>query len=111
TVASDVRSIRVQARAPLAAVEAPPQTPPVADRAAQAAAATAVTLAGARERRGGLRIVSPVEVQVLEGERGLGSTADGPIVTTAGRHELDFINTAVGYRSRLVVDIRAGQIV
>ena len=55
--------------------------------------------------------MSPVEVQVLEGERVLGSTADGPIVTTAGRHELDFINSAVGYRSRQVVDIKAGQIV
>ena len=29
----------------------------------------------------------------------------------AGRHELDFINSAVGYRSRQVVDIKAGQIV
>ena len=48
---------------------------------------------------------------MAEGERVLGSSADGPIVTTAGRHELDFINTAVGYRSRQVVDIRAGQIV
>lgn len=31
-------------------------------------------------------------------------------MTTAGRHELDFINTVVGYRSRQVVEIRAGQI-
>ncbi len=114
TLASDVRTVRVQARTPLPAVEVVAvQTPPVPvpDRAANASVATAAALASARERRGGLRLVSPVEVQVLEGERVLGSSADGPIVTTAGRHELDFINAAVGYRSRQVVDIRAGQIV
>ena len=113
TLPPDLRSVSVQARAPLSSVEvAAVQTPPVPDRATNnAAVATAAALAGARERRGGLRLVSPVEVQVLQGERVLGSSADGPIVTTAGRHELDFINTAVGYRSRQVVDIRAGQIV
>ncbi len=114
TLGSDVRTVRVQARAPLPAVEVVAvQTPAetVPDRAANASVATAATLAGARERRGGLRLVAPVEVQVLEGERVLGSSADGPIVTTAGRHELDFINTAVGYRSRQVVEIRAGRII
>ena len=112
TLTSDVRTVRVQARAPLPAVEVlAVQAPPVAERAANASVATAAALAAARGRRGGLRLVSPVEVQVLEGERVLGSSADGPIVTTAGRHELDFINTAVGYKSRQVVEIRAGQIV
>jgi len=103
----------VQTRAPQTAEPIPvPAVVPAAERAPDpAAAANAVALASARERRGGLRIVSPVEVQVLEGDRVLGSTADGPIVTTAGRHELDFINSAVGYRSRQVVDIKAGQIV
>jgi PEGA domain len=106
TLTPDVRSVVIQARAqqlaPALVVE---PTPAIADRAPDPA------LAAARDRRGGLRIQSPVEVQVLEGERVLGSSADGPIVTTAGRHELDFINTAVGYRSRQVVEIRAGQIV
>jgi len=112
TLSPDVRSIAVQTRAQPTAPISVPAVVPAADQAPDpAAAANAVALASARERRGGLRIVSPVEVQVLEGERVLGSTADGPIVTTAGRHELDFINSAVGYRSRQVVDIKAGQIV
>jgi hypothetical protein len=55
--------------------------------------------------------VSPIELQVLEGDRVLGSTADGPIVTTAGIHQLDFVNTALGYRSRQTVEIRRGEIV
>jgi hypothetical protein len=113
TLSADVRSIAVQTRAPesTAPIGMPAVVPAGESAPNPAAAANAVALASARERRGGLRIVSPVEVQVLEGERVLGSTADGPIVTTAGRHELDFINSAVGYRSRQVVDIKAGQIV
>jgi hypothetical protein len=113
TLSPDVRSIAVQTRAPeaTAPIGLPAVVPAAESAPNPAAAANAVALASARERRGGLRIVSPVEVQVLEGERVLGSTADGPIVTTAGRHELDFINSAVGYRSRQVVDIKAGQIV
>ena len=55
-----------------------------------------------------MRISSPIELKVLEGERVLGSTADGPIVTTAGTHQLDFLNTALGYRVRQAVTIRAG---
>jgi len=110
TLSPDVRSVRVQAKA----VPLPEITPAVAtvaaERPADPAAAAALAQAG-RERRGGLRLVSPVEVQVLEGEHVLGSTADGPIVTTAGRHDLDFINAAIGFRSRQTVDIKAGQIV
>jgi PEGA domain len=113
TLTPEVRSVRVQARAVLESVDLNAvRTPPVADPAADAAAAaTAAALANARERRGGLRLVTPVEVQVLEGERVLGSSADGPIVATVGRHELDFINNAIGYRSRQAVDIKAGQII
>jgi hypothetical protein len=112
TLTPEVRSVRVQARATLEGVDLNAvRIPPVADPAADAAAATAAALANARERRGGLRLVTPIEVQVLEGERVLGSSIDGPIVAAAGRHELDFINTAIGYRSRQVVDIKAGQII
>ena len=106
---SDMRSLRVRtnpaAEPPLA------QTPPAVERPAESAAAAAIAQAGARERRGGVRIASAVELQVLEGERVLGSSADGPVVATAGTHELDFINSALGFRVRQVVDIKAGQIV
>jgi hypothetical protein len=40
----------------------------------------------------------------------LGSTSDGPIVAGAGPHTLDLINTALGFRVRQVVTIRAGAI-
>lgn len=63
------------------------------------------------QRSGGIKVSSPFELHVLEGERLLGSSAEGPVVTTAGRHEFDLVNSALGYRSRRVVDVKAGQIV
>jgi hypothetical protein len=63
------------------------------------------------ERSGGVRVSSPFGLDVLEDERLLGSSAGGPVVTTAGRHEFDLVNSALGYRSRRVVDIKPGQIV
>jgi hypothetical protein len=73
-------------------------------------ARTAATLeqAAARQRSGGVRFSSPIELSVLEGDRVLGSTADGPIVTTAGTHQLDLMNTALGFRVHQTVTIRAG---
>lgn len=69
-----------------------------------------VAQAAARQRSGGVRLASPIELTVFEGDRLLGTTADGPIVTTAGTHQFDFVNTALGYRSRQAVTIRAGVI-
>jgi hypothetical protein len=102
------RSIQVRT-AP--SVDADRPATPVVDQQALRAAATKEPPIAARDTRGGLRLSSPIELQVLEGERVLGSSADGPIVTTAGKHELDFLNTALGFRSHQVVDIKAGQIV
>ncbi len=70
----------------------------------------AATLPEPKERRGGFRIAAPIEIQVLDGDHVLGSSSDGPIVATAGRHEFEFINTAVGYRTRQVVDVKPGQV-
>jgi hypothetical protein len=72
--------------------------------------ATAIEAAAARQRSGGIAITSTIPLTVLQGDRVLGSTADGPIVTTAGQHQLDFVNAALGYRSRQTVTIRQGVI-
>jgi hypothetical protein len=62
------------------------------------------------QRNGGFRLSSPVELHVLDGERVLGSSGDAPIVASAGRHEFEFVNSAIGYRTSHVVEIKAGQI-
>ena len=108
TVSSRTRAIRLMRAA---------TAPPVLNTAATASAGQAITdvrvaaaieEASSRQRSGGVRVSSPFELKVLEGDKVLGSTADGPIVTTAGTHQLDLMNTALGYRARQTVTIRAG---
>ena len=107
--ASAAHSIRVVAR------EAPGATTTAVGSAASlpndARNAAALAAAAQRQRSGGLRLTAPIELQVLEGERVLGSSVDGPIVASAGVHQLDFINTAIAYRSRQTVTIKAGEII
>ena len=61
-------------------------------------------------RSGGFRVTSPIELHVLDGERLLGSSQDGPIIAGAGRREFDFVNSVIGYRVRREVDVKPGQI-
>jgi hypothetical protein len=102
----------------------PAETPSAADPATLAAAFVPVAQApqpkpgapdpiaqaASSQRSGGVRIIAPIELKVLQGERVLGSSADGPIVATAGTHQLDLINTALGINLRRPVTFRAGQI-
>jgi len=108
TVSSKTRAIRlVHAAAPVSPVETTLAAEAV-PAAGDARTIAAIEEAGTRQRSGGVRVSSPIELKILEGERVLGSTADGPIVTTAGTHQLDLLNTALGYRVRQTVTIRAG---
>jgi hypothetical protein len=84
-----------------AAVAADPKLPEI--RALQPPAAAV--------RTGGVRVAAPIELHVLEGERVVGSTTDGPIIAAAGPHEFDFVNSAIGFRVRQTVDVTAGQII
>jgi hypothetical protein len=74
------------------------------------ALAAVIAQAARNQRSGGVRLSAPIELKVLQGDRVLGSSADGPIVTTAGTHQLDFINTSLGYRTSRQVTFRAGEI-
>jgi len=114
------------ATVPPLAVQVEQQIPGIRVLPAVAPAATDVTVADTQAatskpdvialpapvpaRNGGLRVSAPIELHVLDGERVLGSSKDGPIMARAGRHELEFVNSVIGYRVRREVDIRAGQI-
>jgi len=115
---SETRTIRVlhsETASATAGISAPAavEIPPPASKAVTAEARTNALIdqAAARQRSGGVRIVSPIELQVLEGEKVLGSSTDGPVIAQAGVHELDIVNNALGYRSRQTVTVRAGQII
>ena len=108
-VSSGTRAIRlVPAVAPAAFVAPVDVTTLSAQAESDKRALAAIEAAAAQQRSGGVRISSPIELKVLEGDRVLGSTADGAIVTTAGTHQLDLMNTALGFRVRQTVTIRAG---
>jgi hypothetical protein len=110
-VGSAVHSIRVISQAaPVPSVPSEPTGSAAATKAAQPPPDPLKGLA-ARQRSGGLRLVSPIELSVFEGERLLGSSADGPVVTTAGEHQLDLVNNVLRYRSRQTVTIKTGEIV
>jgi hypothetical protein len=98
----------------LSAVDAKTSDVPVAESTGTSMKAgnpSPATLVGsAPQRNGGFRLSSPIELHVLDGERVLGSSGDGPIVAAAGRHEFEFVNSAIGYRTSRVVEIKAGQI-
>lgn len=93
----------------------PPITPPAAvsdqkPAAPSLAPVDPIKLAASNQRSGGIRFQSAVELNVLQGEKVLGSTAAGPIVATAGTYQLDLINTSLGIKLRQSVTFRAGEI-
>jgi PEGA domain len=110
-VAAETRSIRVvdsRPPKPNTIVPAPaPRRSTPARRDVRASAAASVQ----PQRTGGMRLSSPFEVEVFEGNKRLGSSATGIISAAAGRRELELVNTRLGYRARKVVDVKGGEVV
>jgi hypothetical protein len=90
--------------------EVPATAKPTPAARSDAAAGAAAAVPIGSQRTGGFRLTSPIELHVLDGDRVLGSSADGPIVAPAGLHTFEFVNSAIGYRERKLVDVKAGQI-
>ncbi len=58
-----------------------------------------------------LRISSPIELKVFEQSRLLGSVPGADLKIPAGRHEVELVNAALGYRMRQTLEVEAGQMV
>jgi hypothetical protein len=91
--------------------ENPAAAPPVAVAPKPAARTAAAPVTAPPQRSGGMRFVSPIELDVFEGDTRLGSSTTGIVSAPAGRHELELVNSVLGYRGRQVVDITPGQVV
>ncbi len=65
----------------------------------------------ARGATGGVRVVSPIALQVMAGKEFLGSSDQGPVFTAPGARDLDFVNNTVGFRTTQRVQVEAGQVV
>jgi hypothetical protein len=74
------------------------------------ATAAVIAQAARNQRLGGVRLSTPIELKVLQGDRVLGSSADGVIVASAGTHDLELINASLGFRIRRAVTFRPGEI-
>jgi hypothetical protein len=59
---------------------------------------------------GWISVAAPVEVQVYEDERLLGSSRSDRILVSVGRHELDVVNEELGFRARQVVTVGPGRV-
>lgn len=60
---------------------------------------------------GWIAVSAPAEVQIFENQRLLGSSRTDRIMVPVGRHELEFVNESLGYRSSRAVDVANGQVV
>jgi hypothetical protein len=78
----------------------------VADPGKAKADAEAALPAGARV--GGIKIASPIELQVLEDGRVLGSST-GTIAINDGTHTVELVNESLGFRFRQTVQVKPGQ--
>lgn len=57
---------------------------------------------------GTLQISSPIELQVLEGSRRLGSVPGGDLRLAPGRHEIELVNAALGFRILQTIEVEPG---
>jgi hypothetical protein len=59
---------------------------------------------------GWIAINAPADLQVYEGGRLVGSSKSDRIMVAVGRHELEMVNEALGYRSNKTVEVGPGQV-
>jgi hypothetical protein len=59
---------------------------------------------------GWISVAAPAEVEILEGGQRLGTSQTDRIMVAAGRHELELVNAALGYRITRVVTVQPGKV-
>jgi PEGA domain-containing protein len=59
---------------------------------------------------GWIAVTAPADVQVFEGDRFLGTNRIDRIMMPVGRHDLEIVNEALGYRERRTIQVAAGQV-
>jgi hypothetical protein len=56
-----------------------------------------------------VNVAAPIDVQILENGRLIGTSAEGPLRLPAGTHKLELVNESLGYRGEQAVTVRAGE--
>jgi len=73
-------------------------------------AAVMASLTPAGASAGWLDIDSPIELQILEAGRIIGTTATGRMMLPVGRHDLELVSEPLQFRTPLAVQIAAGKV-
>jgi hypothetical protein len=60
---------------------------------------------------GWIAVSAPMEVQIYENQRLLGTSRTERIMVPVGRHALEFVNESLGYRNSRTVEVGNGQVV
>jgi hypothetical protein len=59
---------------------------------------------------GWVSVSSPLELQLFEGDQLLGTSRSDRIMVSAGRHDIDLVSEAFGYRATRSVQVAAGKV-
>ena len=59
---------------------------------------------------GWVSLAVPAEVQIFENKRLVGTSKSDRVMMSAGRHELDLVNEAIGYRASTIVQVSPGKV-
>lgn len=60
---------------------------------------------------GWVAVFAPIELQIYEGGRRIGTTEEERLMMAPGRHQLEVVNTSLGYRAKHTVDVSPGEMV
>jgi hypothetical protein len=59
---------------------------------------------------GWISVSAPVDVQLYENRKLVGSSESDRLMVTAGRHDIEFVNDTLGYRSKRTVQVSPGKV-
>ena len=80
------------------------------ESAATASLVVPLTAGDATTVSGWVSLSAPVEVQIFENKRLLGTSQSDRLMVSAGRHELEIVNEPLGYRAVTVVQVPPGKV-
>ena len=69
-----------------------------------------IKAAQSKQRSGGVKLNSPIDLSVLQGDKVLGNTGAGPIIAPAGTYPLELVNASLGIKLRQSITFRVGEI-
>jgi hypothetical protein len=69
-----------------------------------------LAVSGGAPVSGWISVTSPIEVQLYERDQLLGTSQTDRIMVAAGRHDLDFVNNTLGFRTTRAVQVVAGKV-